>query len=100
MDLKYRGRVKQGDCGFIAINEMLNKEFIYKEDYNLGDPIEFVLKWIMYISFAFLLFTVLWEIFAFVWIVILQKRDYDRYLFWIKPKSKRKSKKKKRTRVR
>ncbi|ALC91718.1 hypothetical protein AM500_19480 [Bacillus sp. FJAT-18017] len=72
----------------------------HREDDYLEAPFEFVLKWIAYISLAFLVFTVLWEIFAFVWIVVLQKRDYDRYLFWIKPKPKRRSKKKKRARVR
>jgi hypothetical protein len=60
-----------------------------------GDLIELVLAWVAYISFAFLVCTVLWELFAFIWIVILKKKDYDRFLFWIKPKSKRKLKKKK-----
>ncbi|MEH7886955.1 hypothetical protein V7654_21875 [Bacillus sp. JJ1609] len=60
-----------------------------------GDPIEFILTWVAYISLAFLVCRVLWELFAFIWIVILQKKDYDRFLFWIKPKLKRKLKKKK-----
>jgi hypothetical protein len=73
----------------------LKKDFRYKEGYDVGDPIELVLTGIMYISLGFLVCRVLWEIFLFVWIEILQKRDYDRLLFWIKPKSKRKLKKKK-----
>ncbi|WP_129690812.1 hypothetical protein [Gottfriedia acidiceleris] len=56
--------------------------------------------WLAYIcvtsGFAF----ILWELFAFIWILILQKKSYDRFFFWIKPKRKSKRKlKKKRKKV-
>ncbi|MFF3025651.1 hypothetical protein ACFVRR_23920 [Gottfriedia sp. NPDC057948] len=56
--------------------------------------------WIAIIAFAFLVSIVLWELFAFIWILILQKKSYDRFFFWIKPKRKSKRKlKKKRKKV-
>ncbi|MGG3564017.1 hypothetical protein ABES03_20725 [Neobacillus rhizosphaerae] len=60
----------------------------------IGVPIEKCFLWMTYISLAFLVCNLLWQLFAFVWILILQKKSYDRFLFWIKPKSKRKLKKK------
>jgi hypothetical protein len=60
-----------------------------------GDPVEIVLTWVTYIILAFFICRMLWELFAFIWIVILQKKDYERFFFWIKPKSKRKRKKRK-----
>ncbi|WP_335716285.1 hypothetical protein [Neobacillus drentensis] len=59
-----------------------------------GVPIEKCFLWMSYVSLAFLVSNVLWQLFAFIWILILQKKSYDRFLFWIKPKSKRRLKKK------
>lgn len=59
-----------------------------------GVPMEKDLLWISHISLAVLISLVLWQLFEFIWILILQKKNYDRFLFWIKPKSKRKLKKK------
>lgn len=100
---KNEGKIFRLGCGGSPFSCYANGAVMLRKDseegYKLGDAIEFILKWVAYICFSYLALLALWELFAFIWIVILKKRDYDRTLFWLKPRSKRKSKNKKKKRA-